>query len=284
MRRLLFIFIITLFTAVGARAQSFYQSTEYGFSLGGSQYFGDLNDNYGFQTIYPAGGVFTRIHMNPFIAVRIEANYTKVSYDDKLSSNIFNKTRNLNFKSDIIEAALLTEFNFFRFYTGEDKSRFTPYLVGGVGIFYYNPYTQYEGRRYYLRKLGTEGQFAGYGDREYSNFSLCFPVGAGIKYWIAPGLNFGFEIANRLTLTDYIDDVSTTYVGADQFPGAAGFVNAARALQDRSVEVSDQALGRPGKQRGNSASKDQYLMFNVKLSFQLKTYRCPSYMRQYNLQ
>ncbi len=281
MRRLLLITIIILGIYTNTQAQTFYRSTEYGFSAGGSHYFGDLNDNYGLKRIHPAGGIFTRIHVNPFIAVRIGANYTKVGYDDKLSSNEFQRTRNLNFKSDIIEGAIFTEFNFFRFYTGEKKSRFTPYLVGGIGFFYYNPYTELFGQRYYLRKLGTEGQFVGYGDREYSNFSFCFPVGAGIKYWIAPGLNFGFEIANRLTLTDYMDDVSATYVGADQFPGAPGFVNSAQSLQDRSVEVTNEPLGRAGKQRGNASSKDQYMMFTFSLSFQLKTYRCPTYLRAF---
>lgn len=278
MRKLLF--IVLLLSSSVSYSQTFFTTTEYGMSVGGSQYFGDLNDNYGFKTINPSIGAFTRIHMNPYIAVRIGAAYTKVGYNDNLSDNVYNRTRNLNFKSDIIEAAIFTEFNFFRFYTGELKSRFTPYLVGGFGIFYYNPYTTYLGQRYYLRELGTEGQLNGFGERAYSNFNICFPIGAGVKYWLKPGVNFGFEISNRLTLTDYIDDVSATYIGVDNFTNAAGFENVAAALQDRSLEVSDTRLGRPGKQRGNSSSKDQYLMFHINLSFQLKTYRCPSYLKQ----
>lgn len=280
MRRL-FIFIIALAaSATGAKAQMFYTGSEYGISFGGSQYFGDLNDRYGFNTPGPALGAFARIHVNPFIAVRIGANFTQLSYDDKLSKNTFNKTRNLNFRSNILEGAILAEFNFFRFMTGEEKSRWTPYLVGGAGAFYYDPYTTLNGRRYYLRKMGTEGQYAGYGDRGYSPISFMFPVGAGFKYWIRPGLNFGFEISNRLTLTDYIDDVSATYVGADKFGGVAGFDNPARALQDRSTEVSDVPLGRVGKQRGNSSSSDQYLLYTFNISIQLRTYRCPSYLKQ----
>ncbi|MCB0695859.1 MAG: hypothetical protein KDC07_00760, partial [Chitinophagaceae bacterium] len=160
------------------------------------------------------------------------------------------------------------------------KSRWTPYLVGGAGIFYYNPYTHLNGKRYNLRDLGTEGQYSGYVDRSYSNTSFMFPVGAGFKYWIRPGVNFGFEIADRLTLTDYLDDVSKTYAGASSFKNTPGLENAAYRLQDRSTEVGDVALGRAGKQRGNSASTDKYLMFTFKLSFQLRTYRCPSYLKQ----
>lgn len=262
-----------------AKAQSFYSGEEYGVALGGAQYFGDLNEDYGFKYVRPAFGVFMRFHMNPFIAVRLGAAYTKVGYDDKFSSNIYNKTRNLNFRSDIVEAAVQAEFNFFRFFTGNEKGRFTPYLTGGAGIFYYNPYTIYQGRRQYLRPLGTEGQNVGLG-KTYNKISMCFPVGAGIKYWIKPGVNLGFEIANRLTLTDYMDDVSTSYAGAQNFESDPAYPSPAFALQDRSLEVSNVALGRQGKQRGNSASKDQYMTFMVTLSFQLKVYKCPSYIKE----
>lgn len=280
MRRLLYILVLALLPLASVQAQMFYTGTEYGVTVGGTQYFGDLNDNYGFQTITPAVGAFTRIHMNPFISVRLGANITRVSYKDKFSNHTFNKTRNLDFTSNIVEAAVFTEFNFFRFMTGEADSRWTPYLVGGVGVFYYSPYTHLDGRKYNLRDLGTEGQYSGYVDRSYSNISFMFPVGVGFKYWIRPGVNFGFEIADRLTLTDYLDDVSATYAGAASFQTNPGFGNAAFRLQDRSTEVSNVALGREGKQRGNSTSTDQYLMFSFKLSFQLRTYKCPTYLKQ----
>lgn len=270
-----------LVAGVSSYAQTFFGAGEFGVIFGGSQYFGDLNDNYGFKYVRPAGGVFVRYHLNPYISVRGNLSYTKVGYDDKFSDNAFNKERNLNFRSDIVELSAQTEFNFFRFATGEDNSRFTPYLTGGVGIFYYNPYTTYDGRRYNLRNIGTEGQFADHPERKYGTMSVCFPIGAGFKYWIRPGVNFGFEVADRLTLTDYIDDVSTTYVGADKFPSDPQNPNPAYILQDRSIELDpNNPLGRAGKQRGNSASKDQYLYFVFNISFQLKTYRCPGYMKR----
>lgn len=273
-----FLAVCGLFKEV--QAQSFYTGTEYGVAFGGSQYFGDLNDHYGFQYVRPAFGTFVRFHTNPYIAVRLAANYTHVGYDDRFSSNLFNRTRNLSFRSDIIEGLFQAEFNFFRFATGELNSRFTPYLTGGFGAFYYNPYTTYQGSRYYLRPLGTEGQNAGYNDRIYKKVGVCFPIGAGFKYWIAPGFNLGFEIADRLTLTDYMDDVSNTYVGSSLFPADPKNPTPAAALQDRSLEVTNEALGRAGKQRGNNATKDQYLMFMINLSFQLKTYRCPTWLKE----
>lgn len=262
-------------------AQTFFSASEWGITLGGSQYFGDLNDHYGFHYVRPVAGMFARYHFNPFISGRVNLSYTKVGYEDKFNSNPYEKMRNLNFRSDVIEVSAQAEFNFFRFATGEENSRFTPYLTGGIGAFYYNPYTIYNDKRYYLRPLGTEGQNAGSPERKYSKISMCFPIGAGFKYWMRPGMNFGFEIADRLTLTDYLDDVSTTYVGADKFPTDPQNPNPAYVLQDRSVELNpNNPLGRAGKQRGNSSTKDQYMYFIFNLSFQLKTYKCPSYMRR----
>src|SRR5205823_2160793 len=130
---------------------------------------------------------------------------TSIGYEDAFNNNAFYKARNLSFKSDIVELAVQSEFNFTRFTTGEDGRRFTPYLTGGIGAFYFNPYTELAGSKQYLRKLGTEGQnLSGYEDRKYHSIAVCFPVGIGFKYWIKPGLNVGFEIADRLTLTDYL--------------------------------------------------------------------------------
>lgn len=272
--------VLVIFLASGmvkASAQEFFTQTEYGILLGGSTYFGDLNPNYGYKFIRPAGGAFIRYQFNPYISIRGAINYTKVGYDDAYTSNPYQLERNLSFRSDILEANVMAEFNFFWFATGDPQHRFTPYLTGGFGTFYYEPYTTYNERRYNLRPLGTEGQnSAEYADRKYKPYSFCIPVGAGVKYWMGPGVNLGFEIVNRFTFTDYLDDVSTTYVGAENFVYNPMNPSVASVLQDRSV---GQKLGREGKQRGDSGSKDQYLMVQFSLSFQLKTYKCPSNMK-----
>jgi hypothetical protein len=277
-RLLLFSYMLTL--GLPALGQQFYSSSEWGFQLGGSTYFGDLNPNYGMKYIRPGGGVFYRYQFNPYIDLRAVVNYTKVGYDDAFSNNDFQKQRNLSFRSNILEVAVIGEFNFFWFETGNREHRFTPYLAGGIGAFYFEPTAQYSGRSYKLRLLGTEGQntkeFAG---RKYKPYSICFPVGAGFKYWIRPGMNFSFEVLNRFTLTDYMDDVSNTYIGADHFISDPMRPSVASRLQDPSLPVNGTKLGRAGKQRGNNATKDQYLMVQLSLSFQLKTYKCPSYLQ-----
>jgi len=269
------------FICTGIHAQTFYRWTEFGVGAGASQYFGDLNDQYGFKHIRPAFSAFMRYHFNHYIALRVSGTYTQLGYDDKDNSNAYQHMRNLSFRTNIWEGAVQADFNFFRFETGNDENWWTPYLTGGIGAFYYNPYTFYNGDKYYLRPLGTEGQNLGgaYASRKYSNVAVCFPIGAGIKWWAFPGVNMALEITDRLTTTDYIDDVSTTYVGADKFAPDPTSLNAAYYLQDPSVLSNPtQPLGRAGKQRGNSASRDQYMMVQFQISIQLKTYKCPAYM------
>lgn len=260
-----------------AFAQRFFSPIEFGLQLGASTYYGDLNTNWGLHYLRPAGGAYVRYYFNPYIALRGMVNYTKVGYDDAFSKDPFHKIRNLSFRSDILEAAVVGEFNFFRFQTGDKYHRFTPFLAGGIGAFYYNPYRRLDGKRYNLRAIGTEGQNTGlYDDRIYKSYSLCFPVGVGVKYWVGPGLNFSFELMNRFTLTDYLDDVSNTYVGVEHFAPDPMHPTPAAYLQDPSIPIDGQKLGRAGKQRGDNASKDQYLMATFSISFQFKTYKCPT--------
>ncbi len=266
--------VLAMLGANCAYAQSYYTVTEYGIAVGASQYFGDLNNNYSFRTTTPSYGAYLRYHLNQFIAVKLVTNITHVGFSDAYNSNPYEHDRNLSFESDIYEGVLQAEFNFFRFATGDAEHRYTPYLTGGVGLFYYNPYVMYQGTKYFLQPLGTEGQNVGYNNRQYGQTSPCFPIGAGFKIWLFGGVNLSVEIADRLTTTSYLDDVSTTYVGLDKFPAKS----IAAILQNRSNELpggQNSTLGEAGKQRGNTSRKDQYLVGLLSLSWHFKTYKCP---------
>lgn len=266
------LFTIALLLCLHASAQRYFTALEVGFSGGGSQYFGDLNEHYGFQSIGGAGGIYARERLNSYIALKAVTNFTYVGYNDSYNTDPYDKLRNLNFKSNVVEVVAQAEFNFFAFITGDKQHRFTPYLTGGIGAFFYDPYTTYNGTTYFLRNLGTEGQNSGFAQHKYTSVATCFPIGAGVKFWIKGGVNVAFEVADRLTTTDYLDDVSSTYVGPDKFNNNP----VAAALQDRS---QGQILGRAGKQRGNTASSDQYLMAMVSLTFNFTSYKCPSFMK-----
>ena len=97
---------------------------------------------------------------------------------------------------------------------------FTPYITLGVSAFNYDPYAYLDGQKYFLRPLGTEGQGSTLiPDRKpYSTMAFAIPFGVGVKYSLNDRMNMGFEVVHRFTNTDYLDDVSKTYVDPSVFP------------------------------------------------------------------
>lgn len=262
-----------------ANAQVYYRLIEFGISAGGANYFGDLNQEYKFDYFRQSGGLFLKYNFSKYIALRFAGNYAHVGFSDKYSSNYYQQLRNLDFKSDLYEGSIQADFHFFKYDIGDFENRFTPYVTLGIGIFSYNPYTEYEGRKVFLRDLGTEGQaYPQYADRKYGRTAVSLPIGAGFKFWMSKGITVGIEISSRITSTDYLDDVSTTYVGADLFPNnsTSPYPTPASQLQDRSIELSSVPLGIEGRQRGISSTRDQFMLVQACLSFRLPTYRCPT--------
>jgi hypothetical protein len=173
------------------------------------------------------------------------------------------------------------DFNFFRFLPGDRDFNFTPYISLGVGAFSYDPYAYLQGQKYFLRPLGTEGQGSNlYPDRKpYSSMALCIPFGVGIKYALNDRFNIAFEITHRFTNTDYLDDVSKTYVDPAVFPPIPPAVdnstNPAYLLSDRSYELGDR-IGIKGRQRGIDTNKDQFVTAMIYFTINLQSYKCPS--------
>ena len=263
-----------------ARAQ--YQSTvqegEFGISAGAAHYFGDLNTRASVNRPKPALGVFFRKQFGNYVALRVAAHYARLGYSDVYNDNEFQKRRNLSFNTNIWELTLQGDFNFFRFIPGTQDFPFTPYVTFGAGVFSYDPYAYYQDKKVFLRPLGTEGQgYSQYPDRKpYSTMALCVPFGVGIKYNLTPRTNIGFEVVYRFTNTDYLDDVSSTFVDPSIFPKLPdGSASIAELLQDRSYETGD-IIGIEGRQRGFPKQKDQYVIAAFTLSFNLTSYRCPT--------
>ena len=262
-----------------AQWESVRQEGEIGFSLGATHYFGDLNTRAKVNRPKPVIGVFFRKQFGNYIGLRVAAHFTNVGYSDIYNThNEYQNRRNLSFNSNVFELALQGDFNFFKFVPGDPYHSFTPYVTLGAGIFSYDPYAFLGGQKYFLRPLGTEGQgTAAYPERKpYNTMAFSFPIGVGVKYALNDRMNVGVEIAHRFTTTDYLDDVSQTFVGADKFPPLPdGNPSAAQLLQDRSYETGE-IIGLEGRQRGYPNQKDQFIFAELTFSFNLTSYRCPT--------
>ena len=275
------LFVTVLSIKIQAQHFEYVQKGEFGITAGVAHYFGDLNTRARLNRLKPTVGVFYRKQFNNYLAMRVSAHYAQLGYSDIYSKNSFQNTRNLSFNTDILEFAVHGDFNFFKFVPGNPYYSFTPYVTIGVGVFSYNPYAYLNGKKVFLRPLGTEGQNIKYVGADgktrkpYGSTAVCIPIGLGIKYSLTNSMNLSVQIAQRLTTTDYLDDVSKTYIGIDKFPPLNGQPSTAGILQDRSAEKGV-PIGDEGIQRGWSKQKDQYLIAEIGLSFNISSYKCPT--------
>ena len=281
MKRLTAVFLVAIiFFTTNIQAQEpVVQEGEFGIGLGAAHYFGDLNTRARLNRPKIAAGIFFRKNFGNYIAARIVANYAQLGYSDIYNTqNEYMHRRNLSFNTNVWELSLRGDFNFFRFLPGDPEFNFTPYVTLGIGVFSYDPYAYLQGQKYFLRPLGTEGQGSSlYPDRKpYSSMAICFPLGVGIKYAFNERFNIGLEITHRFTTTDYLDDVSKTYVDPAVFPPLPdGSPSPAALLSDRSYELGT-PIGIKGRQRGIETNKDQFITAMIYFSFNLQSYKCPS--------
>ena len=271
---------ISLFKATAQQGD--YYTGEVGIGLGAAHYFGDLNSTTQLNRPKPAATLFYRKNWGQYIATRVGVSFAQIGYADRYNThNEIQLKRNLSFNSTLWEFSLQGDFNFFRFVPHEKGLHFTPYITLGAGLINYDPYTYLSDQKIYFRQLpiGTEGQNSPlYPERKmYSNNALCIPFGGGFKYSIGGGrLNLTFELLHRYTSTDYLDDVSTTYVDPATFSTTTGGVSIAQLLSDRSGQIGT-PIGLPGRQRGNgSRQKDQFVTAILMVSFNLMSYKCPT--------
>ncbi|MHC1708264.1 MAG: DUF6089 family protein [Bacteroidales bacterium] len=259
--------VLSLFFSLIAGV-SYAQRSEGGVFVGGSYYLGDLNPNIQFGNTSPAFGVIYRYNLDTRWALKLNALYGTLIGDDASGAG-WDKQRNLDFQSHVLDFSGQIELNFFPYYTGSSKYTFTPYIFTGLALFSYNPRTKYDGEWYDLQPLGTEGQgTTAYPARKsYALTQLSMPFGVGLKLSISKLICMGFEWSFRKTFTDYLDDVSTNYPDPIKLAGEKGTL--AAILSNRSIDIPGELPIEPGMQRGNSKTKDWYsfagITFTVKI-------------------
>lgn len=243
---------------------------EVGIFGGISTYNGDLSSSsFPFQQSHPAFGIFIRKAVYKGFSLRLGASFGKMSGADSLASDTSVKMRNLDFQSNITDVHLLAEYNFFDY----SKTGFTPYVFVGISVYHFDPYTKdTAGLRVYLPPLSTEGEgLDAYPDRKNYNLTqISIPFGVGVKYALSPVVNIGLEFRINKTFTDYLDDVSTTYVAenallAERGPTAVQYAYRTNELPGHKTE----AYPAEGFPRGSAAHKDWYYFTGLTLSFNL---------------
>ena len=241
------------------------QKNEIGVTGGVMYYLGDLNPIKQFRFPSPAVGLLYRHNFDHHFSIRGNLVGGFVWADDALSKNGYQITRNLRFRSLLIEASVQGEINFFQFEPGNrKKNNFTPYLFGGIGMFYFNPTASTSSGTSYLAPLHTEGQGSIPGRKPYLPIAASFPFGIGVKWNPWKGATLMLEWGMRATTTDYLDDVSTRY--ADPNIVSIGGKEAV-ILADQSIGV---LVNNTDRQRGFAKDRDWYSYLGLYLTFRIK--------------
>lgn len=222
---------------------------------------------------------FSAVYKNAF-ALRIEGTFGQVHAYDSILKNVAATTngryeRNLSFRSNISEVALVAEFHPFYIFGNYNDDNYppavSPYIVLGIGYFHFNPQALLNGQYVDLQPLSTEGEgFSEYPNvKKYSLNQINFPVGLGARYDLSPLINLRAEMVYRILQTDYLDDVSGRYIDpsvfANHFSGTQ--LNEAILLNDRHKPGAETA--HPDGIRGDPKNNDGYITFNLKIGLTL---------------
>ncbi|MEJ7768678.1 MAG: DUF6089 family protein [Chitinophagaceae bacterium] len=302
--RCVFILLICFLTKSSYGQVSFnFGMSEAGITISPSNFLGDLGGNAGrggpflkdnniSNTKLLVGAHFS-VAPNEWLGFRFAFTHGTIAGDDALIQSHggleeARKARNQSFKSKINEAIIAAEFYPTVFLEADAYNRFhkiRPYFLIGVGVFNFNPQGQdlVTGKWFNLKDLHTEGQgFPEYPDRkEYKLIQLNIPMGIGVKYYLNDKVSISLEFIHRKTFTDYIDDVSTTYIDKDLFyknlPLATAIIS--NRMYDKSVGFANRNAG---EKRGEPTNNDAFYSTGIKFSFRLgddafnrNSMRCP---------
>ena len=238
------------------------QTWEFGGELGGAGYMGDLNLNNPVKVSGFSLGGFVRRNFDGYWSAKLNYTYGTISAADSNSSNPQFRERNLSFTTTLSEVSVTGEFNFMEYIPQIGKNVFTPYLYFGFAALNYYPSTVYDGKKYELRGMLTEGEH-----KAYPTTAFSFPYGAGIKYNIAGKFTLGFDLGYRNPNTDYLDDVSGNYAYKHH-------TTIDELLSDRSGEKTGVYIGSPGSQRGDGDPRDTYFFAQFTISYTFISSKC----------
>ncbi|MBV6643853.1 MAG: hypothetical protein KI790_00300 [Cyclobacteriaceae bacterium] len=302
----------------GSRVRGRFRPYQYvGFGVNAMNYFGDLAPVNSFASTdisftRPGFGFMYAYKFHKSAAIRLAFNGGRLKGDDVTASsdpdgeNYARYLRNLSFRNDIKEVSL--GFEFYLFPDRGGPSQRTPinaYLYLGAAIYHHNPKGKVPDFDYQsgtnealpqagewvaLQPLGTEGQFIeGSGNKPYDRIQFAVPVSIGATLRLPGNFNAGIEFGLRYTFTDYLDDVSTSYVDLGKFDNQL-----ARVMSDRAVEPiaildnstrnfnsgsstfsdgndyfysTDLGSGNDGAIRGNPDNDDFYFVTQIRLTY-----------------
>lgn len=233
--------------------------------LGTGTYFGDLCDNFECAVFRPNSSIGLMYRSSNKLILRSELHYIRLYGTDVDGDNF---RRNLHFRSNNYEITVGAIYDMFPYERKfRYRNKFTPYLHGALGVMIFSPQAELNGKWISLRPLQTEG-------KKYARLTPVISYGFGGRLKVNPKLNISYELGYRWTLTDYLDDVSSTYVDNASLEGDAALV-ADRTHEMEGVTINNRdydqtnEVWNEGHQRGNPKRNDGYFLMSIKAEYRL---------------
>jgi hypothetical protein len=251
-------------------AQYFWET---GINVGAANYLGDIGGNELTRRDFVADmklqktninlGGFVRYKISRLFSAQANVSWLRISGDDKLSANPARNARNLNFRNDVIEAAVQGQFYFYEVndlgHTYRHKDAFRAYVGLGAGVIYHNPKAAYNGEMVALRPLTTEG-------KKYTKVTAVIPASAGFYFVLNKNYRIGWNVTWRTAFSDYLDDVSTTYADNSQLPSSLA-IELANRTDELNITPAFAENFTPGNKRGDSRHNDSYISTSIDMSY-----------------
>ncbi|HEY9124257.1 MAG TPA: DUF6089 family protein, partial [Bacteroidales bacterium] len=108
------------------------QGADLGICIGGASYWGDINYITPFYSPGINLGITYRYNFNPRQALKIEANYMRLSANDASFDDIYQKSRNNSFALPLYDGAIQYEFNFMPIKFIAQKYYLSPFVSSGI--------------------------------------------------------------------------------------------------------------------------------------------------------
>lgn len=273
MKKTIFTLMVAALASSSATAQV-KVTHDVGFGLGVSSYLGDLeSSSYTWDNPHYGHSVFFRQNLGDYVSFREFASVMRISGSDAKNASQQHITRNLSFRSDVVEVGGVVEVNFIPFSaynyggTNPNRQRFTPYASVGLNAFYFNPKTLYKGQWVELQPLNTEGQGSSFNNNAaYSRLQMAVPFSLGLKLQYK-NHTWALDLGFRKTFTDYLDDVSGAYADPAKLTSEKGFMAADLAYRTDELVGYEGTKPLAGSMRGNPANDDWYLFNSLSWSF-----------------
>ncbi|MGK6352390.1 DUF6089 family protein [Parapedobacter sp. DT-150] len=253
------------------------QEWELGLQGGASGYMGDINPENPLAFNDWSASASIKYNINPTWGIRANVAYANTFAHDHYSRTVQRQQRYLGFFGGVKEAALLADFNFFKWLPQRGRIVYTPYVFAGVGAVQFDPKAK---PNWYgvalpgestirLRDYNTEGT-------SYDNTAISIPFGAGFKYNLRGPWTVGAELAYRLTLTDRLDDVSGNYADFSTF-GQPGYPPAPSISPADWNNIANPSGSAAGTQRGDGRPYDSFMTVGISLSYTIFKGGCPEW-------